>query len=73
MTNYNLDAANYLSAPKLANDAMLLLTGVELELIADIEVVHMVNSMKRGGLCFVGSERYAKMAKQFLLKWSFLW
>ena len=32
---YKLDPANYLSAPSLAWDAMLLLTNIELELISD--------------------------------------
>ena len=66
MINYNLDAANYLSAPNLANDAMLLLTGAELELITDVEILHMVSNMKRGGLCFVGSKRYVKANNKYL-------
>ena len=66
MINYNLDAANYLSAPNRAIDAMLLLTGVQLELITDIEILHMVNNMKRGGLCLVGSKRYVKANNRYL-------
>ena len=38
MTNYKLDPANYISAPGLAWDAMLLKTGIELDLITDLEV-----------------------------------
>ena len=58
MTYYDLDPVNYLTAPGLAWDAMLLKTGVKLELITDIEVLNMYESMKRGGLCFVGTERH---------------
>ena len=41
MNNYNLDPANYLSAPGLAWDAMLLKTGVELELLSDLELLNL--------------------------------
>ena len=66
MNYYNLDPANYLTAPGLAWDAMLLKTGVKLELITDIEVLKMYESMKRGGLCFVGSKRHAKANNKYL-------
>ena len=39
---------------------MLLLTGIELDLITDLKILDMVERMKRGGLCFVGSKRYVK-------------
>ena len=35
MTHYNLDPANYISAPALAWDAFLLKTGVDLDVISD--------------------------------------
>ena len=60
MNNYNLDPANYLTAPGLAWDAMLLKTGVELELISDLELLNFMEDMKRGGLCFVGSKRHVE-------------
>ena len=66
MNYYNLDPANYLTAPGLAWDAMLLKTGVKLELITDIEVLKMYESMKRGGLCFVGSKRHVKANNKYL-------
>jgi hypothetical protein len=66
MNYYKLDPANYLSAPSLAWDAMLLLTGIELELITDLKILDMVERMKRGGLCFVGSKRYVKANNKYL-------
>jgi hypothetical protein len=66
MNYYKLDPANYLSAPSLAWDAMLLLTGIELDLITDMKMLDMVERMKRGGLCFVGSKRYVKANNKYL-------
>ena len=66
MDNYGLDPANYLTAPGLAWDAMLLKTGVKLELITDVDVLKMYERMKRGGLCFVGTKRYAKANNIYL-------
>jgi hypothetical protein len=39
MKHYSLDPANYISAPGLAWDAMLLKTGIELDLITDLRYV----------------------------------
>ena len=38
LSYYKLDPANYLTAPGLAWDAMLLQTGIELDLISDLEI-----------------------------------
>lgn len=64
--NYGLDPANYISAPGLSWDALLLKTGIELELITDLEIMDMVERQKRGGLCFVGSKRYAQANNKYL-------
>jgi hypothetical protein len=63
---YELDPANYLSAPGLAWDAMLKMTKVELDLISDPEMFNMMDRMKRGGLCFVGSMRHVKANNKYL-------
>ena len=68
MEYYNLDPTNYISAPGLAWDAMLLQTSVKLELITDIEVLKMYANMKRGGLCFVGTKRHVKASNKYLKK-----
>ena len=52
--------ANYLTAASLAWDAALLPTKIELELIANQEILTIVEKSKRGGLTFAGAKRYAK-------------
>lgn len=47
---YNLDCAYYITAPSLSWDAMLLYTGVQLELISDSEIYQMLEKGVRGGL-----------------------
>ena len=55
---YNLDPAWYFTTPGLAWDAMLKMTGVELELLSDPNMYLFFESAKRGGIAVV-SERYA--------------
>lgn len=57
--HYKLDPAFYVTAPSLSFDAMLLKTGVQLELVSDLAMVRMIQSGIRGGLCMC-SHRYAK-------------
>ena len=64
--HYELDPSNYISAPSLAWDAMLLKTGIELDLIMDHDMLDMIENMKRGGLCFVGSQRHVKANNHYL-------
>ncbi len=66
LSYYSLDPANYLTAPGLAWDAMLLQTGVHLDLITDLEMLKIFESAKRGGLCFVGSKRHVKANNKYL-------
>ena len=44
---------------------MLLQTGIELELISDLEILNIVERGKRGGLCFVGSKRYVQANNKY--------
>ena len=44
---YGLDPANYISAPGLAWDAMLMMTGIELEQIHDPRVLDIVERHKK--------------------------
>jgi hypothetical protein len=53
MNYYGLDPANYISAPSLAWDAMLLKTNIKLDLISDLEMLNFIEKQKRGGLCFL--------------------
>ena len=63
---YGLDPANYISAPSLAWDAMLMKTNIELEQIYDQKILDIVERHKKGGLCFVGSKRHVKANNHYL-------
>ena len=56
---YGLDPAHYLTSPGLSWDALLKKTGVELELLTDIDMHLFVERVMRGGISMV-SKRYAK-------------
>ena len=49
ISTYGLDPAYYVSAPQLSWDAMLKITGVDLELISEPAMFRMVDSGIRGG------------------------
>ena len=50
MQYYGLDPAHYLTLPHFSWDAMLKFTGVELELLSDLDMYNMVEGAKRGGM-----------------------
>ena len=56
---YGLDPAHYYSAPGLSWDALVKKTGVELELLTDLDMHLMIERGMRGGISMV-SKRYAK-------------
>ena len=56
---YGLDSANYHSAPGLSWDALLKKTGVELELLTDLDMHLFIEHGMRGGIS-MASKRYAK-------------
>ena len=56
---YGVDPAHYYSAPGLSWDALLKKTGVELELLTDLDMHLMIERGMRGGIPMV-SKRYAK-------------
>ena len=55
-----------ISAPGLAWDAMLMMTGIELEQIHDPRVLDIIERHKKGGLCFVGARRHVKANNNYL-------
>ena len=59
MKHYNLDPAHYYTSPGLSWDALLKKTGVELELLTDIDQHLFIEKGKRGGVSMV-SKRYAE-------------
>jgi len=56
---YGLDPAHYYSAPGLSWDALLKKTGVELELLTDLDMHLFIERGMRGGILMVG-KRHAK-------------
>lgn len=65
METYSLDPCHYLTAPGLAWDAMLKMTGVKLELLSDMNMVLFVEKGIRGGVSVI-TKRYAKANNQYL-------
>ena len=56
---YGLDSCHYFSAPGLAWDAMLKMTGIELQLIDNIDMHLFIEKGMRGGISYI-SKRYSK-------------
>ena len=53
LKTYQLDPAYFLSLPGFARHACLIITGVKLKLITNINMLLMIESRMRGGLCHV--------------------
>ena len=62
---YGLDNFHYFSSPGLNWDAMLKITGVELELISDIEMYLFVEKGMRGGITYI-AKRYSKAINKYM-------
>ena len=63
--NYKLDPAWYYTSPGLACNAMLKMTGVELELISDPNMYLMVENGIRGRISII-TKRYAKANNKYI-------
>ena len=62
---YELDPANFLSAPGLAWQACLKKTDEKLELLTDVDMLLMVEKRIRGGICHA-IYRYAKGNNKYM-------
>ena len=67
MENYKLDPAHYFTAPGLTWDACLKITGVNLELLSDIDMLLMIEKGIRGGISMI-STRYGKANNKYMGK-----
>ena len=65
MKIYNLDPSHYLTASSLSLDAMLKLTGVELELLTDGDMHLFMEEGIRGGISVI-TNRYAKANNKYM-------
>ena len=62
---YKLDPAHYYSAPGLSWNACPKMTGIELELISDVDMYFMIEKGLRGGMSMI-SHRKAEANKKFM-------
>ena len=65
LEKYELDPSHYITAPSLFNDAMLKMTGVELELLTDIDMYLFYEKGVRGSISTVMG-RYAKANNPYM-------
>ena len=57
--DFQVDMCHYLSLPMLTKDLMMRSTGVEMELMHDIDMINMVKRSIRGGLSFVNTRHFS--------------
>ena len=62
---YRLDPCHYFSVPGLSLDAMFRMTGVELELLTDIDMINFFQSSIRGGVSLI-AKRHATANNKYL-------
>ena len=62
---YGLDPSHYFSSPGLSWDAMLKMTGIELELISDIDMHLFIEKAMRGGISYI-SKKHSKANNKYM-------
>ena len=65
LTYYRLDPLHYVTSPGLAWDAMLKMTGINLELITDIDMQLFIERGLRGGISYI-AHRYATANNKYI-------
>ena len=64
LTYYKLDPLHYITSPGLAWDAMLKMTGINLELITDIDMQLFIEKGLRGGISYI-AHRHAEANNKY--------
>ena len=67
---YQLDPCHYFSSPGLSWDAMLKLTGIELEKISDIDMYLFIEKGLRGGISYI-AKRYSEANNKYMKNYDF--
>ena len=62
---YKLDPLHYITSPGLAWDAMLKMTGINLELITDIDMQLFIEKGLRGGISYI-AHRHAEANNKYM-------
>ena len=65
LTYYGLDPLHYITSPGLAWDAMLKMTGINLELITDIDMQLFIEKGLRGGTSYI-AHRHAEANNKYM-------
>ena len=63
--NYGLDSTHYLTSPGLAWDAMLKMTGINLDFITDIDMQLFIEKGMRGGISYI-AHRHAVANNKYM-------
>ena len=64
LTYYKLDPLHYITSPGLAWDAMLKMTGINLELITDVDMQLFIEKGLRGGISYI-AHRHAEANNKY--------
>ena len=65
LTYYGLDPLHYITSPGLAWDAMLKMTGINLELITDVDMQLFIEKGLRGGISYI-AHRHAEANNKYM-------
>ena len=62
---YGLNPCNYFTSPGLSWDAMLKMTGIELELVSNVDMFQFIQKGMRGGVSYI-SNRHRKGNNKYI-------
>ena len=66
LKDYGVNPCQYFSSPVLSWDTMFKMTGIELELISDIDKHFFIEKGMRGGISYIG-KRYSKANNKYMI------